>query len=99
MTAMTKMVRSEGRYKFTWRGLETLTLDACRRPLGWSWEGGLFRRALDGRTLRIEREPHPFLKMHRSRPVPRSERDEILALWAKRVSLPGSWLEELARDE
>ena len=87
----------QGRRKFTWRGLETLMLDACLRPLGWSWEGGLFRRGLDGRTLEI-------LKGIRSRWVDPQERDQLLAGWAGRLAeaapgtLPATWLEDLERD-
>ena len=90
-----------GRRKFTWRGLETLPLDSCLRPLGWSWQGGLYRRGLDGRTLEIVREPHPFLKMHRSRALDNQERDLLLKMWAERISdsVPSSWLADLQRDE
>ena len=41
------------RFKLTWEGLETLALDACMRPLSWSYAGNLYRRGLDG-TLFVD---------------------------------------------
>jgi len=93
----------QGRFKLTWDGLETLTVDACMRPLAWSYQGALYRRGLDGKTVKIERDPDSRYKMHHSTPLTRPAAEALLQAWSDRLmqvrpELAADWLARLAQD-
>jgi hypothetical protein len=92
----------QGRFKFTWQGLETLTLDECLRPLGWSYQGNLYRRGLDGKILEIVRDGDPRYKMHHSHLMTPTAGEEMLKIWAERVAISRpdlpDWLSKLPDD-
>lgn len=41
--------QDQGRWKLSW-GLDTLTLDARRRPVTASWQGQIYLRGLEGQA-------------------------------------------------
>jgi len=92
----------QGRFKLTWRGLETLTLDTCLRPVTCSLEGKLYLRGLEGKVLEIRREKHGESTLHDARLVEGQEAEGLLRLWQDRLAevLPeaGTWVDDLDRD-
>lgn len=97
MTAV--IAQDGGRRKFVWEGLETLTLDACQRPLAWAYGGKLYRRGLDGQVVEIDREPDPRFKMHNSRRLTPHEAHKLLDVWAERLKFEPSWHSGVREDE
>lgn len=95
--------QDQGRWKLTWGGLETLTLDTCMRPVTAACGGDLYLRGLDGRVLRIlqqRRGPHSFRE---AVPLTVSEKWSWLSLWEQRlcqvVGFHQPWTQRLAEDE
>lgn len=92
------------RQKIVYRGLETLTLDGCARPVAWTFQGRQFRRGLDGRFLEIVRifppagEDHSLFEGVTLTP---QEGEENLQGWLCRFPVGlelESWLESLRAD-
>ncbi len=93
----------QGRWKLTWGGLETLTLDTCLRPVTAACGGDVYLRGLDGRVLRILQQrvgPHSF---RQAVPLTPPEKSAWLSLWEQRlhevVGLDQPWTQRLAEDE